>query len=65
VQKRLALLVVALVVVSQFCHPQRLSDLNSAVRDKPVFRAPFLLKLRIDGQHYYEERFKAGGPVMK
>ncbi len=58
VLKRLGLLLVALAMVPQLCHPQVLSGSNSAVKDKAVFRPPFLLKLRIDEQHYYEEKFK-------
>jgi hypothetical protein len=58
VLKRLALLVIAFVVVPQPCRAQGLAGTNPDGKEKPVFRAPFLLKLRVDGKHYYEERFK-------
>jgi hypothetical protein len=58
VLKRLRLLLIAFVVLPQTCHPQLLADQRSAADDNPVFRPPFVLKLRIDGQHFYEEKFK-------
>lgn len=35
------------------CSPQ----VNGTAPENPVFRSPFALKLHVDGQHYYEQRF--------
>lgn len=46
-------------IVPQICVSQAANDPAAHARNKPVFRAPFLLKLQIDNQHFYEEEFSA------
>jgi hypothetical protein len=48
----LAFIVVATSTLPMACVPQ----VNSAATDAPVFRSPFSLKLRLDGEHYYEQK---------
>jgi len=44
--------IVATLVLLSACFPQ-----PTAGQEEPVFRAPFVLKLHIDNERYYEERF--------
>lgn len=44
---------VATLALLSACFPQL-----SAAQDEPVFRAPFVLKLRVDNKRYYEESFE-------
>ena len=46
-----------LVIVSLFLSVSSTAQPRKANQNKPVFRVPFVLKLRIDGQHYYEQKF--------
>ena len=46
-----AIVVGTLVMISAY-FPQ-----PSVAQEEPVFRAPFVLRLRIDNEHYYEENF--------
>jgi hypothetical protein len=50
-------LLIAFVTLPQICRPQLLVGQWSAAGN-PVFRPPFVLKLRVDNEHYYEEKFK-------
>jgi len=45
-------LILGIFVLLSACFSQ-----SSAAQEGPVFRAPFVLKLRIDSEHYYEEKF--------
>ena len=48
--------VVALIVCTlaqSVCYPQS----KNVFQDEPVFRPPFVLKLHLDREHYYEENF--------
>ena len=51
--RNIVVLIVGTLVLSSACCPQ----VKSVTQEKPVFRAPFTLKLRIDGAQYYEENF--------
>ncbi len=50
-------LVVATFVLSSACSAQIKTTTTDAALKEQVFRAPFLLKLRIDDRRFYEERF--------
>lgn len=51
--RKLVALIIAASLLSSVCHAQ----LKSATEEEPVFRAPFTLKLGVDNERYYEERF--------
>jgi hypothetical protein len=44
--------IVATLVLLSACFPQ-----PTSAQEEPVFRAPFVLKLHVDNEHYYEEKF--------
>lgn len=46
-----------LVIVSLFLPGYCKTQPKGTTQDKPLFRVPFVLKLRIDRQHYYEQKF--------
>lgn len=46
-----------LVIASLFLHSNLNAQFKRAGHEKPVFRAPFVLKLRVDSAHYYEQKF--------
>jgi hypothetical protein len=48
-----------LIVFSALSCAQLLSNPNVSAKGQAVFRPPFLLKLRIDNDHFYEEKFQA------
>jgi len=47
----------ALVIVSLFLPGYCKAQPKETTQDKPMFRAPFALKLRVDNGHYYEQKF--------
>ncbi len=49
--------IVARVVIGIVALSPCLIPLDGAPQEVPVFREPFLLKLHIDDEHYYEEKF--------
>jgi hypothetical protein len=49
--------IVARVVIGIVALLPCLIPLDGAPQEVPVFREPFLLKLHIDDEHYYEEKF--------
>ncbi len=48
---------VALVIIALAQSSVCLSQAKSETQEEPVFRAPFSLKLHIDNEHYYEQKF--------
>jgi hypothetical protein len=50
--RQIGTIVVPILALMLFCIPQ-----PTKAREKPVFRAPFVLKLRTDSNRYYEEKF--------
>jgi hypothetical protein len=47
-----ALVLVACIIFAQ------VPGITGTAAQEPIFRAPFVLKLRVDDQHYYEEHFE-------
>ncbi|HEY4354913.1 MAG TPA: hypothetical protein VGN16_04125 [Acidobacteriaceae bacterium] len=56
--KRVALFFFTFVVIPGCSFSQSSHRFHIAGENTAVFRPPFVLKLRIDKQHYYEERFE-------
>lgn len=52
---RSCVLLLLLGMMPPICGSQMTPDLNVHSGKKPVFRAPFVLRLQIDSQHLYEE----------
>jgi hypothetical protein len=53
----IVIFVVLLGILRLPCSAQLKSPSNTPVREQVVFREPFLLKLRVDNERYYQERF--------
>jgi hypothetical protein len=53
-----ASILVAVVLSSSLCWCQLQSKPGVIAKEQPVFRPPFALKLRLDGQRNYEEKFE-------
>lgn len=52
-QRNFVALVIIALAQSSVCFPQAKSE----TQEEPVFRAPFSLKLHIDNERYYEQKF--------
>ena len=49
---------VVVVMLSSPCRSQLHSEPHVAAKKQPVFRSPFVLKLHVDNERSYEERFE-------
>ena len=55
---RACMLLLFLGIMPIACSTHASTVSNAQAESQPVFRKPFVLKLAIDSQHYYEEKFK-------